>query len=197
LSIKQISSNIWDSMAWIFSNLNYWLFAFLSHKLRTDTKLHLVFAGQPDPVEHLELKPETQGKTGVDKIYLNKKDISGLIKRMLYKYKPNTKTQVFPGYWIEKKALSELVKDLKAQGKQLFVLDSKGEDIRTAKIGKNPVFILGDHLGLQDKKALKRLKQTCKPISIGKKTYFTSQTVAIVHNEIDRREESEEDGKAS
>jgi len=170
---------------------------FLSHKLRTDTKLHLVFAGQPDPVKHLELKPETQGKTGVDKIYLSKKDVSGLIKRMLYKYKPNTKTEVFPGYWIEKKALSELVKDLKAQGKQLFVLDPKGEDIRTVKIGKNPVFILGDHLGLSDKKALKRLKQTCKPVSIGKKIYFASHTIAIVHNELDRREELGEDGKAS
>jgi len=165
---------------------------FLSHKLRTDTKLHLVFAGQPDPVKHLELMPETEGKTGIDKIYLSKKDISGLIKRMLYKYKPNTKTEVFPGYWIEKKSLLELVKGLKTQGKQLFVLDSKGEDIRTAKIGKNPVFILGDHLGLQDKKALKRLKQMATPISIGKKTYFASHTTAIVHNELDRREEQEE-----
>ena len=115
---------------------------FLSHSLRTNTKLHLVFGGQPDPVKHLTLKPETEGKTGVDKIYLSKKDISGLIKRMLYKYKPLKNTEVFPGYWIEKKSLPELIKDLHAQGRDLYILDGKGEDIRKAKISENPIFIL-------------------------------------------------------
>jgi len=163
---------------------------FLSHSLRTDTKLHLVFSGQPDPTKHIEMLPATEGKTGVDKIYLSKKDVSGLIKRMLYKYKENQKTEVFPGYFIEKKGFLETIKALKEEGKELYVLDSKGEDIRKTKIGENPVFILGDHLGLTDKKELKRLKQICKSISIGKKTYFASQTVAIVHNELDRREEA-------
>jgi tRNA pseudouridine-54 N-methylase len=36
---------------------------FLSHKMRTDVKLHLLFGGPPDPVKHLELKPVTEGKT--------------------------------------------------------------------------------------------------------------------------------------
>ena len=82
-----------------------------------------------------------------------------------------------------------MIKELESEGKQLFILDSKGEDIRNIKIKKNPIFIIGDHEGLTDKKALKRLKQMATPISIGKKTYFASQTVAIVHNELDRREE--------
>ena len=164
---------------------------FLSHGIRKDVKLHLVFAGPPDPIKHLELKPVLEGKTGIDKVYLSKKDVSGLIKRMLYKYKPNRKTEVFPGYWVEKKNLMELLKELESNGKQLFILDEKGEDIRKVKIdsSKDSVFILGDHLGISDKKALKRLKQIAKPVSIGKKTYFASQTVIIVQNELDRREE--------
>lgn len=64
-----------------------------------------------------------------------------------------------------------------------------GEDIRTAEIKQNPIFILGDHKGLPLKE-LKRLKKICKTVSIGKKTYFASQTVSIVNNELDRREES-------
>jgi tRNA (pseudouridine54-N1)-methyltransferase len=160
---------------------------FLSHSLRENTKLHLVFAGPPEPVKHLEFLPETEGKTGVDKIYLSKKDISGLIKRMLYKYKPGTKNEVFPGYWIEKKPLLKLVEELSNQGKDIFLLDKKGEDIRSVNISKNPVFILGDHLGLKDKKELKRLKKICTPVTIGPKTYFASHTVAIVNNELDRR----------
>ncbi|MCH7568522.1 MAG: hypothetical protein IIA87_03800 [Nanoarchaeota archaeon] len=161
---------------------------FLSHKLREDTKLHLIFAGQPDPPKHIEIFPVTEGKTDIDKIYLSKKDIAGLIKRMLYKYKPEKKSEVFPGYWIEKKGFLDVVKELKKQGKDIFILDKKGQDIREVEIGEDAVFVLGDHDGIPGKE-LKRLKKSCTPVSIGKKTYFASHTVAIVHNELDRREE--------
>ena len=162
---------------------------FLSHSFRNDVRLHLVFAGPPDPVKHLELKPVTEGKTGEDKIYLSKKDVSGVIKRMLYKYRAGEKREVFPGYWIEKKPLLKVIEELKEQDKQVYILDGKGEDIRKTEIAKDCVFVLGDHLGLP-KKELKRLKQIAIPVSIGKRTYFASQTVSIVQNEIDRREDN-------
>lgn len=161
---------------------------FLSHKIRADAKLHLLFAGPPDPVKHLEINPVTEGKTGVDKIYLAKKDVSGILKKMLYKYREGEKREVFPGFWIEKKNFFEVVKDLHDQGRNLYVLDPDGEDIREADIKEDPVFILGDHKGLPDKE-FKRLKQMCTPIRIGKRTYFASQTVAVVNNELDRRED--------
>ena len=110
---------------------------FLSHALRTDTKLHLVFAGQPDPVKHLILQPETQGKTGLDKVYLSKKDVSGLIKRMLYKYKEGKKTEVLPGCWIERKSFERVVSELANKGNEIFILDEKGENLRDVKIPKN------------------------------------------------------------
>lgn len=162
---------------------------FLSHKLRTDATLHLLFAGPPTPPRHLELKPVTEGETGVDKIYLAKKDVSSVLKKMLYKYREGEKREVFPGFWIEKKGMLELVKDLHEQGRNIYVLDAEGEDIRTAEIKENPIFILGDHKGLPDKE-LKRLKKMCVPVSIGKRVYFASQTIAVVNNEIDRREDS-------
>ena len=162
---------------------------FLSHSFRNDVKMHLIFAGPPNPPRHLELMPVTEGETGVDKIYLNKSNISQVIKKMLYKYKPEAKNEVFPGYWIEKKGFLELANELNNSGKSLYILDGRGEDIRAVKIGENPVFIIGDHLGLPAKE-LKRLKSICTPVSIGPKTYFASQTIAIVNNELDRREDS-------
>ena len=161
---------------------------FLSHKIRSDAKLHLLFAGPPDPVKHLEIQPVTEGKTGIDKIYLSKKDVSGILKRMLYKYREGERREVFPGFHIEKKNFLEVVRDLSEKGRNLYVLDPDGEDIRTADIKENPVFILGDHKGLPDKE-FKRLKQLCTPITIGKRTYFASQTVSVVNNELDRRED--------
>ncbi len=161
---------------------------FLSHKIRTDTKLHMIFAGPPTPPRHLELFPVTEGKTGVDKIYLAKKDVSTILKKMLYKYREGKKHEVFPGFWIEKKGFLELVEDLRKEGRNVYVLDADGEDIRKAEIKENPIFILGDHKGLPSKE-FKRLKKACIPISIGKRVYFASQTIAVVNNEIDRRED--------
>lgn len=160
---------------------------FLSYKIRTDVKMHLVFAGQPDPQKHLELQPVTEGKTGMHKIYLNKKNVAGIIKRMLYKYKEGEKREIFPGFWVEKKGLLELVNELSKQNRNIYILDPKGEDIRAADIKPDPIFIMGDHRGLPLKE-LKRLKTICNPVSIGPKTYFASHTLAVVHNEIDRRE---------
>lgn len=162
---------------------------FLSHKIRIDTKLNLCFAGPPDPPKHIEIQPVLDGQTGIDKIYLAKKDVSSILKKILYKCREGVKSEVFPGYWIQRKGFLELVKELSAQGRNIYILDPKGEDIRTAEIKENPVFILGDHKGLPEKE-LKRLKKICNPVTIGKKTYFASQVVAIVNNELDRREET-------
>ena len=161
---------------------------FLSHQLRENVRLHLCFAGMPDPPKHLEFKPVTEGETGVDKIYLNKRDVSLIIKKLLYKCKEGEKREVFPGYWVEKKGFLDVIKELHEQGHPIYILDSEGEDVRTLDIKENPVFILGDHIGLPQKE-FRRLKTLCTPVSIGKKMYFASHTVAIINNELDRREE--------
>ncbi len=162
---------------------------FLSFKIRTDVRLHMIFAGPPDPVKHLELQPVTKGQTGVDKIYLSKKNVSGTIKKMLYKYREGEKREVFPGFYIEKKGFLELVNSMEKEGRNIYILDPDGEDIRTVEIKPDPIFVLGDHKGLPAKE-LKRLKKMCIPVSIGNRTYFASQTMAVVQNEIDRREDA-------
>lgn len=160
---------------------------FLSHKIRPDAKLHLIFAGSPDPQKHLELQPVLEGTTGIDKIYLAKKNVSDILKKMLYKFREGEKREVFPGFYIERKGFLELVKEFNAEGRNIYVLDEKGEDIRTIEIKKDPIFVLGDHRGLPLKE-LKRLKQMCKLVNVGPRVYFASQVVAIVNNELDRRE---------
>ena len=163
---------------------------FLSHDVREDTKLHLVFYGQPDPPKHIEIsvkrKEDVTKKGDVERIDISKKDVGNLIKKVLYKYKPGKKTEVFEGIFIEKKSLFDLVKELQKEGKDVFLLDKGGEDIRKAKIKKNCVFILGDHKGLP-KKELKRLKGMTEQVSVGDKMYFASHVVSIVNNELDYR----------
>lgn len=165
---------------------------FVSHHIRDDTKLHLVFYGPPNPPMHLELFPgssipETGKQVGDDKPDISKKDIAGLIKKMLFKFKEGKKTEVWQGYYIEKKPLLKLIEELKEKGKIIYILDPKGENIRNIKLEKEPVFVVGDNDGFPSKE-LKRLKKICISVSVGKKIYFASQVATIVNHELDERE---------
>ncbi|MCK9569240.1 hypothetical protein M0R72_09905 [Candidatus Pacearchaeota archaeon] len=153
---------------------------FLSHGFRKDTVFHFIFYGQPDPPKHIEIQVK-------DDLDISKKDVGNLIKKILYKFKEGKKTEVFPGCFVERKSFLKLVEEMNKGGKEIFILDKKGEDIRKAKIGDDCVFILGDHEGLP-KKEMKRLKEIANSVSIGNKMYFASQTVAVVNNELDYRE---------
>jgi len=152
---------------------------FLSHGFRKDAVFHFIFYGQPDPPKHIEIKV-------TDDLEISKKDVGNLIKKILYKYKPGKKIEVFPNCFIEKKSFFDVIGEMEEAGKEIFILDKKGQDIRKAKIKEDCVFILGDHEGLP-KKELKRLKDIATPVSVGDKMYFASQTVAVVNNELDYR----------
>ena len=151
---------------------------FISHQMRDDVHLHLIFDGQPNPPRHLEFISNKD-------MPISKKDVAGLIKRMLYKCNEKKKTEVFPGCFIEKKSLSALLKELEGKGKKIQVLSAKGKSIREIETSQleNSVFLIGDHEGLP-KKELKRYKDK---ISVGKPIYFASQTFIIIHNELDLR----------
>ncbi len=152
---------------------------FLSHDVRTDTKMHLIFYGMPDPPKHIEIqvKPDLE---------ISKKNVAKLIQKILYKHREGEKKEVLPGCTVEKKSFLNVIEDLQKEGKEIFILDKRGEDLRKIKMSKNPVFILGDHEGLP-KKELKRLKDIVNKVSVGPKMYFASQTIAVVNNELDRR----------
>jgi len=153
---------------------------FLSHNVRLDVKLHLIFYGPPDPPKHLEIEI----KPGLE---ISKKDVGNLIKKMLYKFREGKRTQVFPGCFIERKSFLKVIEELINENKTIYILDKNGGDIRDIKFDKKSVFIIGDHEGLP-KKEMRRIKDTAIKISVGPKMYFASQTITILNNEFDRRE---------
>lgn len=152
---------------------------FLSHDFRRDTIFHLILYGMPDPPKHIEIQVKEDTP-------ISKKDVGNLIKKLLYKYKEGEKREVFPGCFVEKKSFFQVLDELENSGCEIFILDKKGESIRSIKIDKTPVFILGDHEGLPHKE-IRRLKKSATLVSVGPKMYFASQTVAVVNNELDVR----------
>ena len=117
---------------------------------------------------------------------MSKKDIAGLLKKILYKYRPGQKVEAVPGCFIEKKSFLDVINGLSAQGKEIFIMDENGESIRKAKIPEDSVFVIGDQDGFPTKE-LKRLKKKFNLVSVGPKVYFASQVVTIINNELDSR----------
>lgn len=153
---------------------------FLSHDTRKDVKLHLIFDGPPNPPIHIliEYHPD---------LPISKKDIGGLIKKILFKA-PKEKgkiTNPLPGCFAEKKSFEALIEELSEHGKNIFLLDKKGTDIRDLKLKGNEVFVIGDQDGFPDDK--RHLLKRIDKISVSPKVLFASQVVTIVHNEIDRQ----------
>jgi tRNA pseudouridine-54 N-methylase len=150
---------------------------FVSNSIRANVRVHLFFYGPPDPVKHLEIGPNAP---------ISKKDLFNLIKGMLFKYKKGKRFEAYKDCFVEKKGLLEYMKENPGN---YYVLDEKGESAKNAflKESSNPKIILGDHKGLP-KKEKKRMKTLAKFVSLGKITYFASQTVNIVNYELDNIE---------
>jgi len=158
---------------------------FLSHKKREDMILHLVFYGAPDPPKHLIIQPEKYlPETGkeVGSLDLSKKDVANFIKKMLYKYRGG-KTEVFKGCFVEKKSLFNVVDELQEQGREIYLLDDRGESFDKIELKENSVFLVGDFEGFP-KKEFKRLKKSLKTVSLA------SQVATILNYEMDKREEN-------
>ena len=144
----------------------------------------MIFDGPPHAPRHLVLESNTE-------MPISKKNVAGLIKRMLYK-SPTTEglLEVFPGASIEKMSFEHLVKNLDKEGKDVLLLDGKGKDVREIKLEmdekNNSVFIIGDHEGFPSDK--KKFLKKIDGVTVGPKILFASQVITILHNELDRKE---------
>ncbi len=156
---------------------------FFSRARRDDVTVHLFFYGPPNPPQHLEIHSHAEDGTLSP---ISKKDVASLIKKMLFKSKPDRKVEAAPGCFVQKESILKFVERYLEDGRNIYILDEKGEDLRTVEIGENPVFILGDHEGVSFKE-LRRMKKSVTGVTVGPRSYFASQVIAVVNNELDRR----------
>lgn len=150
---------------------------YLSNDIRKDVKFHVILNGPPDPPKHIEIFYE-------ENIPISKKDVGNLLKFTLWKYKKGRKVKAFPGIYIEKKSFEEVVDEMR-KSKEIVYLDKNGESFREFDFSKDCLFVIGDHLGLP-KEAKKYLRKiNARKLSLGSKTYFSSQTIVILNFLID------------
>jgi len=145
---------------------------FLSHGIRRDVVFHAILGGPPSPPLHLkidgaQLRDVRTDQAAWEKIF--KKVLSG---------------KSHPGISVSKRSFESLVRE-KSATSALYVLEEGGKDIFEVSLQENPIFILGDHIGLPRKVEGFALRYGRK-ISLGKQPYLAAGCITIVNYLLDR-----------
>jgi len=117
----------------------------------------------------------------IKKVNPDEKNIAGWISKVISKESKN------PGISIEEASFQSVIKALATEGRKFYILHEKGRDIKEVEISKDPVFVLGDHIGLapHDQSFVERFGHDL--ISIGPRSYLASQCISFINIELDRR----------
>ncbi len=152
---------------------------FVSHGIRKDSDAYVLLKGMPDPPKAIKI-------VGNEVKYLapDERNIGGMLNKALKEKVDEKWKKVSHGIYISRKNLEELISELQNLG-DLFYLKEDGIDV-FEKDFANPVFILGDHLGVSEEDEKIILKHAEK-ISLGSVSYQADQCVTILNYILDRR----------
>ncbi len=144
---------------------------FRSHALRRDVVFHAILGGPPAPPLELVVDGDKLSDARTDE-----RTWEDILRKVL-------SGRHHPGVHAKKNSLQQLVKEKK----NIFVLEESGESIRTIDLGEDPVFVLGDQVGLP-KKDEEFVLRYGKKVSIGEKAYLASACICIINYILDLRE---------
>jgi tRNA (pseudouridine54-N1)-methyltransferase len=157
---------------------------FVSNGFREDVEFYLVLDSSEDFPRTIKLS----AAEGLSIPGFHEEAILALVETALKNSVNLQKDQtqiIAPGLQISGFGFEKLVSHF-LETRQVYLLDRKGEDIRSIKFESDPVFILSDHLALP-KNSVKTLKRRgIKLLSFGKKMLFASQCIVLLNHELDR-----------
>jgi len=85
---------------------------------------------------------------------------------------------------MDKTSFEALIK-AKAAESPIYVLEEGGKDVNETTLNENPVFVLGDHVGLPKKVEGFALRYGEK-ISLGKQPYLAATCITVLNYLLDR-----------
>ncbi len=147
---------------------------FLSHAIRKDVVFHAILNGPPNPPLHIQIDGQTLHDVRTDI-----QSWQNILKAIL-----SGKTHT--GIKVDRASFEALIKD-KARSSCIYVLEEKGAAISQIEIASNPVFVLGDHVGLP-KKAEDYTLRYGQKISLGKQPYLAASCITVINYLLDVKE---------
>ncbi len=155
---------------------------FISHGVRRDSEIYLLLLGKPDPPKALRI-------LGSEVRYMapDERNIGGLIRKALQIKVDRDWRLSTPGIYIARKDLKDLLDELSSRFDQIIYLREDGVDIRDIACSlKDPLFILGDHIGIKEEDEKVVLEYTDMIVSLSPLSLQADQCIVIAHYELDR-----------
>jgi tRNA (pseudouridine54-N1)-methyltransferase len=147
---------------------------YLSYSIREDMRMFVVMNGPPNP-------PVTICFDSKSSFYTDEKSISTLINKVLSSEIGEEWKRV-ESCKVARKSFQDVLKELEGN---VYVLNEGGKEI--GKIKDNPIFILGDNLGIPKNDEKFALRNGAK-ISLGKESYLASACISVLNWLCDRND---------
>lgn len=146
---------------------------YLSHRIRKNAVFHASLSGPPSPPLHVRIDGSTLYNVRIDQ-----ESWKGIFKKIL-------RGKNHPGISTNKTSFEAFLK-AKANESTIYVLEEDGKDILEVEIDTDPIFILGDHVGLPRKVERFALRYGEK-VSLGKQPYLAASCITILNYFLDRQ----------
>jgi tRNA (pseudouridine54-N1)-methyltransferase len=149
---------------------------FLSHGLRRDVNFNAVLNGPPNPPLHLHIN-------GVElyDVRTNLETWDAILKKAIGG-KPH------PGVTTQKTSFEALLKE-KAQTATVYVLEEGGKNVEDIEFPENPLFVLGDHVGLP-KNVERFALRFGEKVSLGRTPYLAASCITVLNYLLDRQQKA-------
>lgn len=144
---------------------------FRSHGIRRDVVFDAILGGPPRPPLHLTVDGATLRDVRVDE-----RSWEDILRTVLG-------GGSHPGVTTSKESLQGLTRDMDG----IFVLHERGADAASLDFGADPVFVLGDQVGLPKKDEGYLLRRGTK-VSLGRTSYLAASCISILNYMLDQRE---------
>ena len=158
---------------------------FISQSHREDARLTFVFEASADFSRIITFDGANLGSLASDQTEQSLlKVFAEALKTSVGSAKGETR-QVTSGLSVTTDSFESLIKSYQ-QDRQIYLLDRKGKDVRSAELAEDAVFVLTDHIPMPPKQAKSLVNRGAKAISLGPKMLHASQCIVLIQNEYDR-----------
>ena len=145
---------------------------FVSHGHREDTTFTAILGGPPRPPVAVTIDGATLHDLRTDET-----SWAEVLRKVLA-------GGTHPGFSLRRESLQQVIRTTGSA----FALHEKGEPLETVELGTDPVFVLGDQVGLaraDESFILRKGRQ----VSLGRRpSYLAASCIAAIHYILDRRE---------
>lgn len=157
---------------------------FISNAFRDDVEFYIILDSSEDFPRTIKLS----SSEGLSIAGFHEEAVLDLVEKALkegHGIKKDETRIIAPGLQISGFGFEKLIGNLLAT-RSIYLLEPKGEDVRSLAIASDPVFILSDHLAMPKNNVQSFKRRGLKTVSLGKKMLFASQCVVLLNYELDR-----------